>query len=181
MIPQSQQGQALIWGVLLVTVASLVLIRYFAAGQMVAAKARQLHGIDAAAYSGALVQARALNMLAFLNRSQVGHQVAMAHLVTLGTWAFLGGAESRQGAMGNPPIYLIGMLFGARHGSAYAAAATASGLEVLAQTPGQLAAAYAEHDRLVHQVLGSVQHDIVETLPQARQAAMLQVLGRHYQ
>lgn len=180
MTARSQRGQALVWGMLLTAVASLVLVRYFATGQMVAAKARQLHGLDAAAYSGALVQARALNMLAFLNRSQVAHQVAMAHLVTLGSWALLGATESRQRGIGNPPAYLIGMLFGPTHGAAYAAASQASGLGVLAQTPGQLALAYAAHDQLVHQVLGVVQHEVVQTLQQARQAAMLQVLNQHY-
>jgi len=127
-----------------------------------------------------LVQARALNMLAFLNRSQVAHQVAMAHLVTLGSWASLGGTEARQAAIGNPPVYLIGMLFGPAHGAAYAAALRAAGLEAMAQTPGQLASAYANHDQLVHSVLARVQHDIVQTLPDARHAAMLQVLRQHY-
>lgn len=180
MIPQSQQGQALIWGVLLVTVASLVLIRYFAAGQMVAAKVRQLHGIDAAAYSGALVQARALNMLALLNRTQIAHQVAMAHLVTLGSWASLGATQSRQASVGNPPKYLISMLFGTAHGSAYAASTRASGLDSLVRSPGQLARAYAEHDHIVHTVLGTVQHDLVSSLQAARDLAMNQVLSRHY-
>ncbi|WP_397473066.1 hypothetical protein [Pusillimonas sp.] len=180
MSPHSQGGQALVWGVLLVAVASTVLVRYFATGQMVAAKARQLHGLDAAAYSGALVQARALNMLALLNRTQVAHQVAMAHLVTLGSWAFLGGTEARQASVGNPPVYLIGMLFGAAHGTAYAASLRATGTELLAKTPGQLAQAYANHEQLVHGVLGSVQHDIVSTLSQARYHAMMQVLERHY-
>src|SRR5690606_31272350 len=150
MSPHSQAGQALVWGLLLAAAASAVLVRYFATGQVVAAKARQLHGLDAAAYSGALVQARALNMLAFLNRTQVGHQVAMAHLVTLGSWAFLGGTESRQASVGNPPAYLIGMLFGAAHGTAYAASLRATGTELLAKTPGQLAQAYANHEQLVH-------------------------------
>lgn len=180
MTARTQAGQALVWGMLLAAVASLVLVRYFATGQTVAAKSRQLHGLDAAAYSGALVQARALNMLALLNRTQVAHQVAMAHLVTLGTWAFMGGTESRQASIGNPPVYLIGMLFGPAHGAAYAAALRASGLELMAQTPGQLASAHAAHDQLVHGVLASVQHDIVQTLPQARHAAMVQVLTQHY-
>lgn len=177
---QTQSGQALAWGVLLAAVASVVLLRYFATGQMVAIKARQLHGLDAAAYSGALVQARALNMLALINRTQVAHQVAMAHLVTLGSWAFMGGTESRQAASGNPPVYLIGMLFGAAQGSAYGASLRAAGLEQMAQTPGQLAQAYARHDMLVHSVLASVQHKVVSSLPQARYDAMLEVLALHY-
>lgn len=98
-----QQGQALVLGMLLMGTAILVFIRYFDTGQVVAAKSRQLHSLDAAAYSGALVQARALNMLAYINRAHVGHQVAMAHLVTLGSWASLGGAEARQLMIGDPP------------------------------------------------------------------------------
>jgi len=180
MNPHSQQGQALLWGVLLATIASVVLFRYFATGQVVAAKARQLHGIDAAAYSGALIQARALNMLALLNRTQVAHQVAMAHLVTLGSWASLGGTESRQASVGNPPKYLIAMLFGAAHGSAYAASSRASGLDLLARSPGQLALAYASHDQIVHTVLGTVQHDVVSSLQSARDLAMKEVLSSHY-
>src|SRR5690606_10907700 len=90
----SQQGQALVLGMLLAGVAMVILARYFAVGQVVGAKARQLHALDAAAYSGALVQARALNMLAYINRAHVGHQLAMAHLVTLGSWASLGGAQA---------------------------------------------------------------------------------------
>ncbi|HEY9280376.1 MAG TPA: hypothetical protein VIP51_09920, partial [Eoetvoesiella sp.] len=154
--------------------------RYFATGQVVAAKAKQIHSLDAAAYSGALVQARALNMLAFLNRSQVGHQIAMAHLVTLGSWAAFGGTQARQVRQGNPPAHLITMLFGARHGTAYLAARSALGFESMAQAQGALASAYAAHDRVVHQVFGTVQDAIVSGLPEARWAAMQEVLKRNY-
>jgi len=175
-----QQGQALVLGMLLAGVAAVALLRYFAVGQVVAAKARQLHGLDAAAYSAALVQARALNMLSYINRAQVGHQVAMAHLVTLGSWASLGGTEARQLGTGNPPAYLIAMLFGADHGAAYLAASSASGMENLAATHGSLASAYAAHDRIVHDVLAAVQDEIVASVPQARLEAARAVLGRHY-
>src|SRR5690606_38787840 len=117
-----------------------------------AAKDRQIHGLDAAAYSGALVQARALNMLAYLNRAQLAHQLAMAHLVTLGSWAMYGGTQAGRLARGNPPAYLIGMLFGADHGRAYTAAARALGLDAQAQTAGSLAQAHAAHDRFVHKL-----------------------------
>src|SRR3546814_2539631 len=98
--------------------------------------------LDAAAYSGALVQARALNMLAYINRAHVGHQLAMAHLVTLGSWASLGGAQASQLKSGNPPGYLIAMLFGPDHGAAYAAASRASGFSGLAMPGAELARAY---------------------------------------
>lgn len=175
-----QQGQALALGMILAGLAAIALIRYFAVGQVVAAKARQLHALDAAAYSGALVQARALNMLSYLNRAQVGHQVAMAHLVTLGSWAALGGHEARQVAAGNPPAYLISMLFGPEHGAAYLAARSAAGFEALAATHGSLASAYAAHDRVVHEVFSAVQDEIVDGLPKARMAAVRAVLQQNY-
>lgn len=175
-----QHGQALVLGMLLAGAAIVAFARYFATGQVVAAKARQLHALDAAAYSGALTQARTLNFLAYINRAQIGHQVAMAHLVTLGSWAALGGAEARQLASGNPPAYLISMMFGPQHGAAYLAAARASGFDSLAGPQGEMASAYAAHDETVRHVLGTVQDEVVEGLPQARKAAMQAVLARNY-
>ena len=176
----SQRGQALVLGMLLAGLAALALVRYFGLGQVVGAKARQLHALDAAAYSGALVQARTLNMLAYINRAHVGHQIAMAHLLTLGTWASLGAAQSRQLASGNPPSYLIAMLFGTEHGSAYAAARRASGLDASWRSQGELAQAYAAHDQTVRQLLLVIQDDVVRGLPQARWAAMQNVLSSNY-
>ncbi len=178
--PLRQQGQALVLGLLLAGVASLALVRYFGVGKVVAARAKQLHALDAAAYSGALVQARALNMLAYLNRSQVAHQVAMAHLVTVASWAMLGGNQARQAGRGNPPVYLIGMLFGPDHGAAYAASRSAAGFDQMARTQGELAHAYQEHDTIVHDVLQAVQHDIVASVPRARLEAMNEVLAANY-
>ncbi|NYT61220.1 hypothetical protein H0A66_02615 [Alcaligenaceae bacterium] len=176
----AQQGQALVLGMLLAGVAIVVFVRYFALGQVVAAKARQLHALDATAYSGALIQARALNMLAYINRAQIGHQVAMAHLVTLGSWASLGGTEARQLASGNPPAYLIGMMFGAQHGAAYLAARKAAGFDFLATAQGDLGQAYAAHDATVRNVLNTVQDGVATGLPQVRWAAMQAVLARNY-
>ncbi|MEO6960307.1 MAG: hypothetical protein ABI228_08580, partial [Burkholderiaceae bacterium] len=177
---RGQQGQALVLGLVLTGVVVIVFVRYFAVGQVVAAKARQFHSLDAAAYSGALIQARALNMLAYLNRSQIGHQVAMAHLVTLGSWAAFGGTQARQAGIGNPPAYLIAMLFGPGQGAAYGAARAAAGLDALAQADGQLAHAYAAHDSVVRNLFATVQDSIVAGLPDARWAAMQAVLEQNY-
>ena len=177
----AQSGQALVLGMLLAALASLALLRYFAAGQVAGAKARQVHALDAAAYSGALVQARAMNMLAYLNRAQIAHQIAMAHLVTLGSWALYADTQGRQAGRGNPPAYLIAMLFGAAHGAAYQSAVAAAGpAGALASRDGELAAAYAAHDDVVQRVFGAVQHEVVAGLPDARLAAMQQVLAHNY-
>jgi hypothetical protein len=175
-----QEGQALVLGMLMAVVLSVALLRYFSAGQVLAAKSRQAHGLDAAAYSGALIQARALNMLAYLNRAQLAHQVAMAHLVTLGSWALHGGAEASQLGRGNPPAHLIGMLFGADHGRAYLAASRAAGTGAWASSSGELGAAHAAHDRFVHGVYRSVSRAVVDGVPAARLAAMRAVLASHY-
>jgi len=51
--PGAQQGQVLVLGMLLAAVLALAWLRYFAVGQVIAGKARLVHGLDAAAYSGA--------------------------------------------------------------------------------------------------------------------------------
>src|SRR5690606_22254516 len=142
---QAQQGQAMVLGMLLAGVAVVVFVRYFYVGQVVAARAKQTHALDAAAYSAALVQARGLNMLAYINRAHVAQQVAMAHLVTLGSWAMLGGTEAGQLTTGNPPAHLIGLMFGPEHAAAYTAAGRAAGMHDLAREQGDLANAYQQH------------------------------------
>ncbi|HEX7388360.1 MAG TPA: hypothetical protein VF285_13935 [Castellaniella sp.] len=177
---ERQKGQILVLGMLLATVLSLAWLRYFATGQVTAGKARLVHGLDAAAYSGALVQARTLNLLSYVNRAQLAHQLAMGHLMTLGSWAHFGGVEADRLLQGNPPAHLIGLLFGADHGRAYLSAANAVGLQAQAQPAGGLGHAWAQHDAFVHGHLRDVATMLVRGLPRARLAAMQTVLQVHY-
>lgn len=179
-VRRAQDGQALVLGMLVAALLSVALLRYFSTGQVLAAKSRQVHGLDAATYSGALIQARALNMLAYLNRAQLAHQVAMAHLVTLGSWALYGGVEASQLGRGNPPAHLIGMMFGSDHGRAYLAASRAAGLGAWASASGALGEAHSAHNRFVHGIYGDVSRAVVSGLPDARLAAIQTVLKRHY-
>jgi len=176
----AQKGQVLVLGMLLAAVLGLAWLRYFATGQVTAAKARMVHGLDAAAYSGALVQARTLNFLSYLNRAQVAHQLAMAHLLTLGSWAQYGGAQARRLAQGNPPAYLIGMLFGAGQGRAYLAAAAAAGLDARAQSGSPLGQAFAAHESFVHDYAQALSQALAQGLPQARLDAIRAVLAAEY-
>lgn len=176
----NQQGQILVLGMLLAAVLGVAWMRYFSTGQVLAAKSRLVHGLDAAAYSGALIQARTLNFLAYLNRARMAHQLAMAHLVTLGSWAHFAGMESRRLARGNPPAHLIGLLFGAAQGRAYLAAARAVGLEVQARAQGTLGRAYATHERFVNELSADLSRVLARDLPQARLDAMQAVLAGHY-
>src|SRR5690606_4277369 len=143
-----QHGQVMVFGLLLAGAVATALVHYFEAGTVLAQKTRQDHVLDAAAYSGALVQARALNMLAYIKRAEVTHQVALADRVALGALAHFAGMEAQRASLSNPPVYVIAMHFGAEHAAAYLAALQASGLEYMAREQGPLAAAYARHDEL---------------------------------
>jgi hypothetical protein len=175
-----QEGQALVLGMLLAGAVALAFVHYSDTGMAAIDQARQEHALDAAVYSAALVQARSLNMLAYINRTQVAHQVAMAHLVTLGAWAHFAGTSGKRASMANPPAYVIGMHFGPEHAAAYLAAVQAVGLDLHAHEQGALAAAYMEHDRVTRTVLASAASRVMSELSSAREAAMLEILRAHY-
>ncbi|MGE4337173.1 MAG: hypothetical protein AB7E55_14515 [Pigmentiphaga sp.] len=172
-----QRGQALVLGLFLLALASLAWIQLYQGGQLIHEKNRLVHATDAAAYSGAVVQARALNFLALANRAQVAHQVALAHLVTLDAWSAYGAHAAQRVAQGNPPAYLIGALFGPTHGAAYTAALGA-GSEAAWRLA--LAEAIQAHDRLAHDVLWRAQLAVLESLPEVRGQVMQAVLQANF-
>lgn len=176
----NQQGQVLVLGMLLAGAVAFAFVHHFETGTVLAEKVRQDHVLDAAAYSGALVQARSLNMLAYIHRAQAAHQVAMAHLVTLGSLAHFAGTEAQRAAMANPPAYVIAMHFGPEHAAAYLSALQASGLEAVAVEGGSLASAYARHDASVRTVLASAASRVAEGLVDTRNQAMQEVLRANY-
>ena len=85
--PARQRGQVL--ALLLMLWAALLggLLLVFNSGQIVTAKLRLVGAADAAAYSAAVWQARALNFQAYMNRGIVANEVAIAQLVSLRSWS----------------------------------------------------------------------------------------------
>lgn len=177
---KAQSGQVLILGLSMMLVLVVVLLSLFNHGRLLNAKAKQAHAVDAAAYSGALIQARALNMQAYINLAQVGHQVAMAHLVSLASWAKFSATESRQYLSANPPAYVIGMMFGASHQTAYASARRATSILSIAERNNELEQRYAKHDEIVNDVLLEVAYAIEENLKTSRDAAIQEVIAANY-
>lgn len=169
-----QRGQALVLVLFLLVLGTAALAQLFNAGQLIGSKTRLVHVVDAAAYSGAVIQARALNFHAYVNRAQLAHQVAMAHLVTLASWAQFGDTEAQQLAQSNPPLGIIAGFFGVTHGAAYAQSAAATG------RGGALAAAFDAHDQTVHQVLATAQRAVFDRLAQNRRDAVDAVLAANY-
>ena len=166
-----QQGQALVLGLLVAGLGAAALVALYNLGQTVEARARLTHAADAAAYSGALQQARTLNALAYANRTQIAHQVAMAHLVTLAASARYARKMQAQRLRANPPAGLIAMLFGPDLGLAYGAARAVPGAEE------RLADAFGRHDRIVRQVLEAAAATAVAELPRSREHIMRKVLS----
>ena len=177
---KAQSGQALLLGMLFLAILSIALIAMYNNGRLIAARLKQTHAVDAAAYSGALIQARALNMQAYINLAQVGHQMAMAHLVTLGSWARWSSTEGTQLGRANPPAYVIAMHFGAKHGLAYGQASRARAIASIADQNNQLHQQFAEHDRIAQQVLARVSSAVHKSMEEARDNAIQEVLQQNY-
>ncbi|MHB9022415.1 MAG: pilus assembly protein TadG-related protein [Halothiobacillus sp.] len=80
------KGQALILALITLVVLVIGVIVLFNTGQTVSKKVQLVNTADAAAYSVAVQQARAFNMIAYMNRATVANQVAMAQMVSWYSW-----------------------------------------------------------------------------------------------
>lgn len=91
-------GQALVMFVVFIGVLALGLILLFNTGQAVNKKVRLTHAADAAAYSVAVQQARAMNFTAYMNRGRIANEVAIAQAVSLWSWMNMIHAHTVEGA-----------------------------------------------------------------------------------
>ncbi|MBB1088706.1 Tad domain-containing protein [Lysobacter sp. SG-8] len=80
------RGQAMVLFLVLVGILCLGAILMFNTGQAVNKKVSLTHTADAAAYSVAVQQARAMNFAAYMNRARVANEVAIAQLVSMWSW-----------------------------------------------------------------------------------------------
>lgn len=174
------RGQAMVLGLSLMGVMAIALVSMYSLGYLLRDKTKQTHAVDAAAYSGALVQARALNMQAYINLAQIGHQMAMAHLVTLGSWAKWASTEATSLSRRNPPAWVVATHFGAKHGQAYSQAARAHALQGIANQGNLLYQQFAKHDEIVEKVLTKVSYAIQQSTHKARDQAIAEVLQQNY-
>ncbi len=81
------RGQALVLGLSFLFVSAAVLFYLFNTGQSVTEKIRLTNAADAAAYSAATLEARALNYDAYVNRTMVANEIAIAQVVSFVSWA----------------------------------------------------------------------------------------------
>ncbi|OZI72258.1 pilus assembly protein [Bordetella genomosp. 12] len=124
------------------------------------------------------MQARQLNLLAYIHRAQLAHQVAMAHLVTLIAWHQLGATQASRRSIGNPPAFLIARLFGPRFARAYGVSPSGSASDSYA--PGALQASLQRHDAVVHRILAEVARQQWRQMTSLRDTHMQHVLQANY-
>lgn len=84
--PRDQRGQALVLGLFFLIVGAGMLYFMFNTGQITREKTALTNAADAAAYSGAALEARALNFLSYTNRAEVANTVAIAQMTALLSW-----------------------------------------------------------------------------------------------
>ncbi len=169
-----QAGQVLPLGLILCTIAMVAWALSLNLGRLVHNKASLLRATDAAVYSAAVAQARALNLHAYLNRAQLAQQVAMAHLITMTSAQRFRATLAQQASRMNPPVALIGMLFGPQYGAAYLSAKAGGTGDHVALT--QLSDAFNRHDEVIHHVIERVRAEQFNSLSKHRNQILENVL-----
>ncbi len=81
-----QSGQVLPLAVVCLFICALFMYFAVSSGQLVDEKIRIANAADAAAYSAATVEARALNYSAYATRAIIANQVALAQALSLASW-----------------------------------------------------------------------------------------------
>lgn len=81
------RGQALVLALVALVVLCLGVIVLFNTGQAVNKKVQLVDAADATAYSVAVQQARAYNLIAYMNRATVANEVAVAQMVSWYSWS----------------------------------------------------------------------------------------------
>ncbi len=99
-----QEGQVLPLGLALLVFGMLGAYVLFNTGQVATDKMKLANTADAAAYSGTLWQARALNFQSYTNRAMVANQVSIAQAVTLQSWVAYGAVASENVATLLKPV-----------------------------------------------------------------------------
>ena len=114
------KGQALVLAVVSLLVLCLGVIVLFNTGQTVSKKVELVNTADAAAYSVGVEQARAFNLIAYMNRATVANQVAVAQMASWYSWTnfMLRGTDNFKDAVQGIAILFDISIVGAEVGAA---------------------------------------------------------------
>lgn len=85
-LPAPQGGQALIYGLFVLTIAFVAMFFLFNTAQLSSEKTKLVNTADAVAYSNGVLHARALNFAAYTNRALLANEVLIAQMVSVSSW-----------------------------------------------------------------------------------------------
>lgn len=169
-----QTGQVMLMGLVLCGAGVLAWGLMLELGRRVHDQSSLNRATDAASYTAALIQARALNLHAYLNRAHIAHQLGMAHLIGVATATQYRTRLARQARIRNPPPSLIGTFFGPQHALAYTSALRGGILDL--DSMQTFRDAFLRHERHVHQVIAQVRQLRIKDFERQREQAIHQVL-----
>lgn len=122
---QRQRGQALVLAIVVLLVLCVGVIVVFNTGQAVSKKVELVNTADAAAYSAAIEQARAYNLIAYMNRAAVANEVAVAQATSIYSYVnfYLSGTKELKDRLADirDGLILIGIIPGLEEAWAVAA------------------------------------------------------------
>ncbi len=85
-VRRRQTGQAVVWFLATMAACCATFALVYNVGQVANKKEETTNAADAAALSGALVEARMLNFNAYTNRALVANEVTIAQLISIDSW-----------------------------------------------------------------------------------------------
>lgn len=85
-MPRAQHGQSIVLVMLFTGVLLLSVVLLYDTGQLSREKMELQNAADALAYSDAVLEARALNFIAYTNRAKVANEVFIGQLTAFETW-----------------------------------------------------------------------------------------------
>ena len=174
---QAQSGQAMVLGLVILSVGLLAWASSYFIGHLVHDKVSLVRATDAALLSAATVQARYLNLHAYLNRAQLANQLAMIHLVSLASQERFRSTQAHQSLAINPPAFVISMFFGSTYAASYLAAQAGGISDNLAlQT---LESAFQQHDQVIKDTIELTRRALLRDMITARNKTFEKVLLRN--
>ncbi len=171
---RSESGQAMVLGLMLVSLGGLGWALSYYIGNIVHDKVSLVRATDASVLSVATLQARTLNLHAYLNRAQLAHQLAMIHLVTLASHERFRATQAKQSLRMNPPAFLIGMFFGPTYAASYMASQSGLADDYLAIQ--NLATVFKKHDQVIREVLEQARQNISSEINSIRIQTLEKIL-----
>jgi len=170
---RAQAGQILMASIGLLLISAGLMYFLVNAGQTVTEKMRVTNAADAAAYSAGVVEARALNVDAYLNRAMVANEIVIAQMVSMASWLryFATATDNIPATMADITFMLQPDLQALQISATFAAAKY--GVSYLGMTAEELADYIVDygigpiifvHDQLVHKLLSPAQAAIQANL-----------------